>query len=131
MYSQAGRLKQPDTGHRRQDEQLSGSSRRRPTGVLIFARQGHFQPSSGRGKLLPVDDNTDRLHNLLLEVAHVLRTDEPAWSSAVARFGQRLIEAGMDRDGRQRVVRDVLGLYRQGMGGFQDIVLQRDGAVFA
>ncbi|MDO3701885.1 hypothetical protein Q3W71_09345 [Micromonospora sp. C28SCA-DRY-2] len=76
-----------------------------------------------------MEDNTDRLHDLLLEVAHVLRVDEPEWSSALARFGRRLVEAGADRDGRQRVVRDILGLYRQGMGGFQDIVLQRDGAV--
>ncbi|WP_319463207.1 hypothetical protein [Micromonospora sp. RTP1Z1] len=76
-----------------------------------------------------MEDNTDRLHNLLLEVAQLLRADWPDWSRGLATFGQRLMEAGTDRDARQRVVRDALGLYRQGMGGFQDIVLQRDGSV--
>ncbi|MEV1331666.1 hypothetical protein AB0J20_19075 [Micromonospora costi] len=74
-------------------------------------------------------DNTDGLRKLLLEAADVLRIAQPAWSGTVAKFGQRLIEAGADRDARLRVVRDVLGLYRQGMGGFQDVVLQRDGSV--
>ncbi|SCG62204.1 DUF6966 domain-containing protein [Micromonospora inositola] len=74
-------------------------------------------------------NNADRLHNLLLEVAYVLRIDEPRWSSSVAGLGRRLDEAGTDRHVRQRVVRDILGLYRHGMGGFQDVVLQRDGAV--
>ncbi|MDH6462901.1 hypothetical protein M2302_003086 [Micromonospora sp. A200] len=76
-----------------------------------------------------MENNADRMHSLLLQVSDVLRTDEPEWSRSAARFVQRLEEAGTDRDLRQGVIRDILGLYRQGMGGFQDIVLQRDGAV--
>lgn len=81
-------------------------------------------------KAVTVENGADRLRDILVEMACVLQADPHGGrSDGITRMARRLEDAGTDQDLRQRAVRGILGLYSQGMGGFQDVVLMRDGKV--
>lgn len=71
----------------------------------------------------PVED--DELIELIRVMSELLSSaGEPVWAQRLMTIAGVMAAARGDRDRRQTAIRRILELYRSGMGGFQDLVLQ-------
>jgi hypothetical protein len=75
--------------------------------------------------------NTSELAPTLTAIVRLLtQCGEPAWAGRLQGILNHLLED--DSAASQQVtIREILSLYQQGMGGFQDVVLQNSSGVLA